>query len=353
MILKGNVFEFKGARLLMVQPPARADGKRFKQTLDKFSSSWAEGKGEKLVATINGSLFSNMTTEAKPYGTLASRSEQGFWINKPYPSPHWIALIYNGDKMIVSDNMFTETMYPDAHFIIGGISCTVRGHIDKRSQIDTYYEHTNRTIVGQKADGTCVFACFKGNVLKTRLYAQELGLYNSIILDGGGSTGMIVEDELIYGNKNRPICNALLVYSKEEVTVIDDKTFDFDEFLGLQLTKNFSMKELSCKNDNEVYLTRDVLEHAKRLQKLRDKFGPLAVNSWLRTTEHNRAVGGSKNSTHLLGIGTDLKVPDGRRQSQIADYWDKLMDGHGGIGKYDTFIHLDSRDGRWREDYRT
>ena len=35
-----------------------------------------------------------------------------------------------------------------------------------------------------------------------------------------------------------------------------------------------------------------------------------SVSSWIRTPKHNKKVGGSSNSQHMLGLAVDL-VPDG------------------------------------------
>lgn len=89
---------------------------------------------------------------------------------------------------------------------------------------------------------------------------------------------------------------------------------------------------------------------------IREALGsPVAVNSSMRSPKKNKAVGGVKNSLHLpynedgkiytraldLGISTGIKdvhallLNDG----QLADELREI--GIGGIGLYDTFIHID------------
>ena len=121
------------------------------------------------------------------------------------------------------------------------------------------------------------------------------------------------------------------------------------------LTKNFSKSEFDCKCGCKMPL--DVLENVKELaeslQIIRNKLRKsIKVNSGYRCTEHNRNVGGSPNSQHLLGKASDIVI-SGKKPSETYDFINKLMGLDmikvGGLGKYNTFTHYDIRgyNARW------
>jgi uncharacterized protein YcbK (DUF882 family) len=130
--------------------------------------------------------------------------------------------------------------------------------------------------------------------------------------------------------------------------------------MSTQVTKNFSLEEMACKNANEVYLTPDTIRHAQRLQKFRDWYNrPIIVNSWYRTPEYNKKVGGAEKSQHVQGLATDCALPDeffqftkSRKEeflSNVKAKWQELVrldNLGGGVGFYDSFFHLDSRPGQ-------
>lgn len=84
----------------------------------------------------------------------------------------------------------------------------------------------------------------------------------------------------------------------------------------MNLTKNFTLAELTHSDtskargiDNSLppYLMRNIKELAERLQLIRDALGvPIAISSGYRCPELNKAVGGSKNSQHQLGLAADI-----------------------------------------------
>ena len=84
-----------------------------------------------------------------------------------------------------------------------------------------------------------------------------------------------------------------------------------------------------------------------RLDNLRERFGfPIAVTSGYRTPYHNKAVGGSPKSAHILGRAADIVVIPERRTRLI--HWAHRI-GFTGIGIAETFIHLDDMDGTDRK----
>jgi zinc D-Ala-D-Ala carboxypeptidase len=75
---------------------------------------------------------------------------------------------------------------------------------------------------------------------------------------------------------------------------------------------------------------------------------PVRVTSGFRCTAHNRAVGGKPGSIHLLGKAADvvaLKV----KPSTVAFAAESIRAfANGGLGRYDTFTHVDVRGYRSR-----
>lgn len=79
---------------------------------------------------------------------------------------------------------------------------------------------------------------------------------------------------------------------------------------------------------------------------------PIVVNSGYRTVAHNEAVGGVSNSQHTLGNAADIHISSQHEGDQI-EYWFKDYIGEEcGVGRYNTFIHLDVRGTKARWDNR-
>ena len=112
----------------------------------------------------------------------------------------------------------------------------------------------------------------------------------------------------------------------------------------LSLTKNFKVKEFACKCGKCSTKIDDKL--VSFLQKIREHFGqPVTINSGYRCSTHNKKVGGTPNSQHLLGKAADIRV-NGLSPNELANYCEKI--GFGGIGIYKTFVHVDTRSLRSR-----
>lgn len=112
---------------------------------------------------------------------------------------------------------------------------------------------------------------------------------------------------------------------------------------------DFVKSEFKCKcgkycNGFPVGVDEDLLV---MLQKIRDHFGkPVYITSAIRCTQHNKNVGGATKSQHLYGTAADIKV-SGVSASTVYAYCDKI-NPNGGVGKYNTFTHIDVRSGKAR-----
>jgi hypothetical protein len=69
---------------------------------------------------------------------------------------------------------------------------------------------------------------------------------------------------------------------------------------------SFSPREIACKGTGKVLVNEDALD---KLQALRDRLRkPLILTSAYRSPEHNRRVGGAKNSRHMQGDAFDVRM---------------------------------------------
>ncbi|MBM7424960.1 D-Ala-D-Ala carboxypeptidase family metallohydrolase [Spongiibacter marinus] len=111
------------------------------------------------------------------------------------------------------------------------------------------------------------------------------------------------------------------------------------------ISTHFSRIEFRCKCGNCEFDTVDAGLVAM-LEKIRTHFQrPVTINSACRCARHNAQVGGSARSQHLYGRAADIRVSN-VEPSAVADFAETLNPG--GLGRYSTFTHIDSRNGRAR-----
>lgn len=103
------------------------------------------------------------------------------------------------------------------------------------------------------------------------------------------------------------------------------------------LTRHFSRWEFECPcgcENDEI-----LIEFVRRLQKTREIFGPMTINSGCRCEPHNRRVGGSLESSHLRGLAADIRCPNSLSRFHLI----RSLMGEGfhriGIGK--DYLHVD------------
>jgi len=103
---------------------------------------------------------------------------------------------------------------------------------------------------------------------------------------------------------------------------------------------SFSPQEIACRGTGRLLVVPYAMD---KLQALRDRVGkPMIVNSGYRSPEHNRAVGGAKNSMHMKGIAFDVRMDNHNPADYIAA---AKQVGFTAIGTYPRqgFVHVDAR----------
>lgn len=110
---------------------------------------------------------------------------------------------------------------------------------------------------------------------------------------------------------------------------------------NVKLSKNFTVKEFACSDGTDTVFISLALVNL--LQKIRDHFGKaVIINSAYRTEAHNKSIGGATYSQHKYGLAADIHI-NGVTPKEIAAYVETLMPSSGGIGIYQSFVHVDVR----------
>ena len=116
------------------------------------------------------------------------------------------------------------------------------------------------------------------------------------------------------------------------------------------LSKHFSRDEFACNcgcgfdtvDAATLQVLEDVREHFDRAT---------VINSGCRCVAWNKKVGGASNSEHTKARAADIAVA-GHTPDEVADYVETgPLKGKGGVGRYNTFTHIDTRSGapaRWK-----
>ena len=104
--------------------------------------------------------------------------------------------------------------------------------------------------------------------------------------------------------------------------------------------KYFTLDEFDCpslpnsgKNMDSSFLAK--LEEAREIAGI-----PFKITSGYRTKAHNEEVGGVPNSSHLIGVASDIAVSSGSERYTILNALIKA--GFKRIGVAKTFIHCDT-----------
>jgi uncharacterized protein YcbK (DUF882 family) len=114
-----------------------------------------------------------------------------------------------------------------------------------------------------------------------------------------------------------------------------------------KLTNNFMLQEFNskCGRDIPNNVLPNILQLAKNLQVLRDAVGKsITITSGYRSPQHNKKIGGAKDSQHVKGMAADIKVA-GMTPKEVALVIEGLIESgkmkQGGIGIYPSWVHYD------------
>ena len=126
----------------------------------------------------------------------------------------------------------------------------------------------------------------------------------------------------------------------------------------MKLTNNFNKEEFDSKDGEQMpsEVFYNIVKLAQQLQILRNHIKkPIKINSGYRSPSHNKSIGGSKNSQHMLGKAADIKVKGISSRMLHGIIEDLISKGdmlQGGLGLYNGFVHYDFRNGKARWDFR-
>jgi uncharacterized protein YcbK (DUF882 family) len=111
-----------------------------------------------------------------------------------------------------------------------------------------------------------------------------------------------------------------------------------NSILNQQLSPNFSLAEFQCHCCGQVN-TPAATTLAKRLQQVRDEYGPMRLISAFRCHNQNDKCGGKLFSQHLVGLAADIACDDDVSRRHLLS----LLIGYQfpRIGISQHFIHAD------------
>jgi len=120
----------------------------------------------------------------------------------------------------------------------------------------------------------------------------------------------------------------------------------------VRVSKNFTMSEWYSRSPDAPASHEIDDRLILVLQSIRDYYDkPVRITSTFRTRQHNKDVGGVWDSMHTKGIAVDFYIKDHDSFENFRDslksfgqWYTNLRDmGIAGIGIYNTFVHIDTR----------
>ena len=110
----------------------------------------------------------------------------------------------------------------------------------------------------------------------------------------------------------------------------------------MRLTQNFTDDEFKCPCCGRVDMDADFMA---LLQVARNIAGvPFHVTSGYRCSRYNRKVGGTRHSSHMIGLAADIRTMSSRERFAVMSGLIKA--GFERVGEGDGYIHVDADPGK-------
>lgn len=111
-----------------------------------------------------------------------------------------------------------------------------------------------------------------------------------------------------------------------------------------KIATNFRAREFDCQGTGCCTTTPIDEKLVEYLQQIRTHFGkPVHITAYRCKTHNARTPNAASNSYHIYGRAADFHI-DGVKPEEIAKYAESI--GIKGIGLYDTFVHIDTRESK-------
>jgi uncharacterized protein YcbK (DUF882 family) len=105
----------------------------------------------------------------------------------------------------------------------------------------------------------------------------------------------------------------------------------------MKITDHFNSKEFDCQcGCGAGEISSDLVN---KLEKIRVAYGhPMRINSGIRCLDHNRSIGSSDTSSHIIGLAADVGCTDMASRMNLIMLFGKHFKR---MGIHKDFIHVD------------
>ncbi len=197
-------------------------GYKHRERLSKIKHQWALDRGYELAASFNGAYFSMNKATSDTLGL--DYRDHGFIHGYTSKDDTTMEAVWDGQTLTIGDYIDTDVVgSPTIHWAQSlSYSLVLDGKKDIRKRDGNYWGKHPRTLLGQRKDGTIVVVVTDGRPAgltgsQSADLMLELGCYNAINCDGGGSSEMTFKGKIVNrlsGGYERKIAQAFQVYSK-------------------------------------------------------------------------------------------------------------------------------------------
>ena len=301
--------------------------------------------------------------------TGCTHAINGYLFNKKFEPVEWCVI----DGRVISTSMYNDfgfalfkgkplfdiaSMFKDTNFL-SGIPIIVKGDFTYRNLTSDVERLSQRTAIGWTKEGKIILFCSPARMSREKLQIKmkDLGAFNALMFDGGGSTQCIFPKGKIYSSRMVP---TLLLFwgkdsnkkgipnndKKESPVMVSVNVYNAATEGATKITNNFKVSEF--KSDSKIVLIHHTLPIA--LQMIREKIGKAVnITNAYRTESHNKRVGGASNSYHLYGMAADIYVK-GVDVNTLAKTIDNMFPTTYCVIAYPKkgFVHFDVRAKKYR-----